>query len=150
MSKHPNTETHDEDTIIANCIFCKIAKNQLGAVKLYEDEDTLAFLDIHPNTRGHALVIPKMHFENVYSLPAETFARIAITAQKVATAIKNALDSDGINIVMNNESASGQMIWHAHMHIIPRTNDDGGYIGKKYTYIAGEMEEIAEKIKLEL
>lgn len=145
-----NTETHDEDTIIANCLFCNLAKGKVPAVKLYEDEDTLAFLDIHPNTRGHALVIPKAHHENIYGLPVETFARTMMTVQRVAIALKNALDADGINVVMNNESAAGQMIWHAHVHIIPRTNEDGGYVGKKYTYIAGEMEEIAEKIKLEL
>lgn len=145
-----NTETHDEDTIIANCIFCKIVAGTIPAVKLYEDEETLSFLDIYPNTRGHALVIPKRHHENIYGLPVETTARLMISAQRIAVALKNAVDADGINIVMNNESAAGQMIWHAHIHVIPRTNEDGGYIGKKHTYVTGEMEELAQKVRVEL
>ncbi len=143
-------QIHDEDEIIANCIFCKIIRNEIPSVKLYEDDETLAFLDIQPNTRGHALVIPKSHHENIYVLPLETTARLAMSVQKIAVALKNALELDGLNIVMNNESAAGQIIWHAHMHIIPRMNEDAGYLGQKYTYVAGEMEEIAEKIKLEL
>lgn len=150
MTQSENKEIHDHDAIVAECLFCKIARGEVGAVKLYEDDDTIAFMDIHPNTRGHALVIPKDHFENIYSLPAETVARMMITVQKLAVAVKNALDADGINIVVNNESAAGQLIWHSHAHIIPRYNEDGGYVGHKYTYIAGEMEEIAEKVKAEL
>ncbi len=142
-----NTEIHDEDTLIANCVFCNIVNGKIPSVKLFENEETLAFLDINPNTRGHTLVIPKAHHENIYGLPAETLARTMLTVQHVAIALKNELNADGINIVMNNESAAGQLIWHAHVHIIPRTNEDNGYVGQKYTYIAGEMEEIAEQIK---
>jgi histidine triad (HIT) family protein len=145
-----NKEIHDDDTIKEECVFCKIVRGSIPAVKIYEDDETLAFMDIKPNHKGHALVIPKDHFENIYSLPAEAAARVMLTAQKVAIAIKNGVDADGINIAMNNESAAGQLIWHAHMHIIPRFNDDGGYLGEKYTYISGEMEEIADKIKKEL
>lgn len=145
-----NTEVHDETEIHTNCLFCKIARGEVPAVKVYEDDDTLAFMDLYPSTRGHVLVIPKHHFENIYGLPAETACRLMITTQRVAIALKNAVDADGINIVMNNESAAGQIIWHSHTHIIPRQNDDKGYLGPKYTYIAGEMEEIAEKIQKEL
>lgn len=150
MTQNDNKETHDLDTIKSECIFCKIVRGEVGAVKVFEDSETMAFLDIHPNSRGHVLVIPKDHFENIYSLPAETAARVMITVQKLSVAIKNAVDADGINIVINNESAAGQLIWHSHTHIIPRYNDDGGYVGHTYTYIAGEMEEIAEKVKAEL
>lgn len=145
-----NTETHDETEIHANCIFCKITRGEVPAVKVYEDDDTLAFLDIHPNHRGHTLIISKHHFENIYGLPAETLCRVALTAQKIAIALKQAVSADGINIVMNNESAAGQIIDHNHIHVIPRFNEDSGYLGKKYTYVAGEMEELAEKIKLEI
>lgn len=144
------TETHDESEIQANCIFCKIVRGDIPAVKIYENAETLAFLDIRPNTRGHALVVPKIHTENIYSTPAETLCHIALTVQKVAVAIKNALDADGVNTVTNNESAAGQLIWHTHTHIIPRFNEDGGYLGKHYTYVGGEMEEIAEKLKKEI
>lgn len=142
--------THDQSQIEADCIFCKIVRNEIPAVKIYDDEETMAFMDIRPNHRGHALVIPKGHFENIHSIPAEDLCRVILVAQKVANAIRNSLDADGINIVMNNDSAAGQEIWHAHIHVIPRYNEDGGYLGKKYTYIAGEMEEVAEKIKAEL
>ncbi len=149
-NKDESKEIHDHDAITAECLFCKIIRGEIAAVKIYEDEETLAFMDIHPNTRGHALVVPKDHFENIYGLPAETAARVMLTVQKMAIAIKNAVDADGINIVINNESAAGQIIWHSHTHIIPRFNEDGGYMGKKHIYISGEMEEIAEKVKAEL
>ena len=139
-----NKEIHNEDEIVANCIFCKIIKNEIPAVKIYEDAETLAFLDINPDTRGHALVIPKNHHENIYSLPVETWCLMNITAQKIAIAIKNALSADGINIIMNNESAAHQIIFHAHIHIIPRYNE---FEDKKYTYIAGEMEELTASLK---
>lgn len=150
MIQNDNKEIHDHDAIKADCLFCKIAQNKITAVKTYEDDETLAFMDIYPNTRGHMLVIPKDHFENIYGLPAEIAARVMITVQKLSVALKNAVDADGVNIVMNNESAAGQMIWHSHIHIIPRYNDDKGYLGQKHIYITGEMEEIAEKVKAEL
>lgn len=131
------------------CIFCKIISGEIPAVRVYEDDETLAFMDIKPNHKGHVLVIPKDHVENIYGLSSEMAARIMITVQKLSIAIKNAVDADGINISMNNESAAGQIIWHAHMHIIPRYNEDGGYTGS-YTYIGGEMEEIAKKIQEEV
>ncbi len=139
-----NKETHDDIEIVKNCIFCKIIKNEIPSVKVYEDNETLAFLDISPNTRGHILIIPKTHYENIYGLPVETWCHMNITAQKIAIALKTALSADGINIVMNNESAAHQLVFHAHIHVIPRYND---FEDKKYTYIAGEMEEVAEEIK---
>ncbi len=150
QDENPNKTTYDQSEIESNCVFCKIVRGDIPAVKIYEDEDTLAFMDIKPNHRGHTLVVPKEHFENIHSLPAESVCRVFMVAQKIATASRNALDADGINIVMNNDSAAGQEIWHSHVHVIPRYNNDGGYIGQKYTYIAGEMEEVAEKIKAEL
>lgn len=139
-----NKETHDDIEIVKNCIFCKIIKNEIPSVKVYEDNETLAFLDISPNTRGHILIIPKTHYENIYGLPVETWCHMNITAQKIAITLKTALSADGINIVMNNESAAHQLVFHAHIHVIPRYND---FEDKKYTYIAGEMEEVAEEIK---
>ena len=140
-------ETHDDTTIIENCIFCKIVRNEIPAIKIYEDEYTVGFLDISPNTRGHVLIIPKTHFENIYGLPVEEWCYVNITAQKIAIAIKSSLSADGINIKMNNESTAGQDVFHAHIHVIPRYND---FDENKYTYIAGEMEELAEKIKTDL
>ena len=142
-----NKEIHDETHIIENCIFCKIIKSNIPAVKVYEDGEVLAFLDINPKTRGHVLIIPKNHFENIYGLPVETWCHMNIASQKMAIALKSSLSSDGVNIIMNNESTAGQIIFHAHIHIIPRYND---FNENKYTYITGEMEEVAESIKKEL
>ena len=139
-----NKEIHDQAHIEENCIFCKIIRNEMPAVKVYEDNETLAFLDIHPNSRGHILVIPKMHFENIYGLPVENWCHMNITAQKISVALKSELSADGINIVMNNESRAGQLVFHAHIHVIPRYND---FEDNKYTYTEGEMIEVVEKIK---
>lgn len=145
MSQNDNNkEIHDEQHITENCIFCKIIRNEIPSVKIYEGSETIAFLDISPNTRGHTLIIPKDHFENIYSLPVENWCLMNITAQKIAVALKTALSADGINVVMNNESAAHQLVFHAHIHVIPRYND---FEDKKYTYIAGEMEELTKEIQ---
>jgi histidine triad (HIT) family protein len=144
MNTNDNKEIHDDDKIVVDCIFCKIIKNEIPAVKLYEDAETLAFLDITPNTRGHTLIIPKNHHENIYSIPVETWCLMNIITQKLAVAVKNGLSADGINIIMNNESAANQIIFHGHIHIIPRYND---FQDKKYTYVAGEMEGLAKDIQ---
>ncbi len=145
MSQNDNNkEIHDEQHIVENCIFCKIIRNEIASVKIYEDNETLAFLDISPDTRGHVLVLPKSHYENIYGIPVETWCLMNITAQKIAIALKASLSSDGINIAMNNESAAHQLIFHAHIHVIPRYND---FEDKKYTYIAGEMEELTKQIQ---
>jgi histidine triad (HIT) family protein len=134
---------HDE-----NCIFCKIASNQIPAIKLYEDDATLAFLDIQPINKGHVLVIPKDHFENIYSVPSELWCRVMLTVQKMAVAIKNAVSADGVNIGMNNESAAGQLVFHAHVHVIPRENEDGYKAWSHKSYDSDEeAKEIAGKIR---
>ena len=139
-----NKEIHDEQYIVENCIFCKITRNEIPSVKIYEDNETIAFLDISPDTRGHTLVIPKSHYENIYGLPVETWCLMNIAAQKMAMALKTSLSADGINVAMNNESAAHQLVFHAHIHIIPRYND---FEDKKYTYLAGEMEDLAKEIQ---
>ncbi len=130
-----------------NCIFCKIIRGEIPSHKVYEDEHTLAFLDIRPNNHGHTLVIPKDHFENIYTLPDETLARLSLAVKKVAIAVKNGMDADGINLIMNNEEAAGQIIFHAHMHIVPRTKDDGYKHWPQGEYLEGEAEAVVEKIR---
>lgn len=139
--------THETNTDQENCIFCKIVDGSIPAKKVYEDDETMAFLDIQPIQHGHTLVIPKDHFENIYTLPAETWLRIQMTVQKVALAVKHAADADGINISMNNESAAGQEVPHAHIHVIPRFNEDGLSRWPHVSYKNPEdMEAYAEKI----
>ncbi len=134
-----------------DCIFCKIIKGEIPSEKIYEDDYSFSFLDIKPSSSGHALVIPKDHFENLYTLPDEELCRLMISVKKVATALKHGLDADGINLVMNNEAGAGQLVYHAHIHIIPRLiNDKDFHFGRHVQYKEGEMKEVAEKIRKEI
>lgn len=136
---------------VADCIFCKILTGEIPAIKIYEDEYTLGFLDIRPTQPGHTLVISKDHFENIYTLPPETLCRMMMTVQKIGLAIREATNADGINVIMNNEPAAGQVVFHAHIHIIPRHNDDGlrHWDHKAYTNTE-ERDSIAEKIRADI
>lgn len=131
----------------SDCIFCKIVAGEIAGEKIYEDSEVLALLNIRPIHPGHSLIIPKDHFENIYTIPPETWARMNLTAQKVALAVREAVDADGINVHMNNEVAAGQEIFHGHIHIIPRHNDDGlaHWTGKEIS--SDETSRIAEKVR---
>lgn len=134
-----------------DCVFCKIIKGEIPADKIYEDDNFFAFLDINPNNFGHTLLIPKAHYENLYELPDEVLSEIAPLIKKLAVAVKKGVNADGINIIMNNDSAAGQIVPHAHFHIIPRFADDGlrHWLGKPYSN-QEESAKIAEKIKSNL
>jgi histidine triad (HIT) family protein len=106
-------------------IFSKIVSGEIPALKIYEDQATLAFMDISPASRGHALVISKDEYPDLYSLPPATLAAVAQTVQRVARGLREALQPDGINIIQNNGAAAGQTIFHYHVHIIPRWEGDG-------------------------
>ena len=101
-------------------IFAKILRGELPAFKVYEDDRTLAFLDIMPRCPGHTLVIPKAHARNIFDIAPEDFAAVARTTQKVAIAIKKAFAADGITLGQANERAGGQVVFHLHMHVMPR------------------------------
>lgn len=107
------------------CIFCKIVAGDIPSHKVYEDDQTLAFLDINPATRGHTLVIPKAHAPDLFSVPAEALTAAALTVQKVARLLQQVVRPDGLNIVQNNGSAAGQVVMHYHVHLIPRWAGDG-------------------------
>lgn len=128
-----------------NCIFCKIINGEIPANKVYEDEHTLAFLSIGPNNPGHTLVIPKDHFENIIGTPDEALCRVMIAAKKIAIAIKNGLDSDGISIAM-----VGKDVPHMHVHVMPRNDDDNPIDWPIKAYLPGEAEEVLMKIKFAL
>jgi histidine triad (HIT) family protein len=108
-----------------NCIFCKIIAGEIPCFKLFEDAETLAFMDINPVHDGHALVIPKAHSTNVFLIAPEDFAAAARTAAKIAKAVNAAVQADGINLMQANGEGAGQSVGHVHLHIIPRRNDDG-------------------------
>ncbi len=107
------------------CIFCAIVEGRAPAEVVFEDGETLAFMDINPANPGHTLVIPKQHVRNIYDLDDEAAAAVMRATVRVARAIKKALQPDGMNLVQSNERAGGQEIFHFHMHIIPRWYGDG-------------------------
>lgn len=108
------------------CIFCKIAKGEIPSTKLYEDKSALAFLDIKPAAKGHALVIPKKHYHTLLDIPHEELKEIMEVVQKVAAAVMSIIkETEGFNVIQSNNEAAGQVIPHLHFHIIPRKNGDG-------------------------
>lgn len=107
-----------------DCIFCKILEKEVPSYKIYEDENVLAFLDITQGTKGHTLVIPKKHIKNVYELDEETASEIFRVVPKIANALKKAFNPIGLNIVNNNEKPL-QSVFHFHIHLIPRYENDG-------------------------
>ena len=101
------------------CVFCKIVRGELPAVKVHEDERTLTFMDIQPASPGHALVIPKTHAPNLLEITEPELFVVAATTQRIARAVQKALAPDGIRIVQTNGAAAGQSVFHYHVHIIP-------------------------------
>jgi len=133
------------------CVFFNIANNKIPCIKVYEDDDFLAFLDIHPINRGHTLVIPKKHYKDLFEIDEDILKKYLLVIKKVAFATKKALNADGINIGMNNGETAGQVVMHAHIHIIPRFTSDGlANWDRKVEIKQEELEEIAEKIRKEI
>lgn len=132
-------------------LFIKIVQGEIPAHKVYEDDATVAFLDINPHNKGHALVVSKEKYRNIFDVPEETLCSMMQTAKKLAKAVKESVGADGINIGMNNEKAAGQEIFHVHIHVIPRFENDGVYKKAKHIkYKDGEIETVAEQIRKEL
>jgi len=130
-----------------DCIFCKIVRGELPSSKIYEDDKTLAFLDIHPTSPGHALIIPKAdNTEDIFDVSTEDWAATTETARKVAHAVVKGMKADGVNITMNNRAHAGQVIFHPHIHIIPRFKGDGLAQWRGGVYKVGEAAAILEKI----
>lgn len=107
-----------------NCIFCKIANGEIPSRTLYEDDAFRVILDQSPATKGHALILPKNHFKNLYEIDDDTAAKVLPLAKKMAAAMTEKLGSDGFNVVQNNNEVAGQTVFHFHVHLIPRYNDD--------------------------
>lgn len=132
------------------CIFCKIAKGEIPSATLYEDEEFRVILDLGPANKGHALILPKAHYENLYDLPDEMAAHAMILAKKIATKMKGILNCDGYNLVQNNGEAAGQTVFHFHMHLIPRyTDDHAGITWTPGTLTSEDRDEILEKLLME-
>lgn len=107
-----------------DCIFCKIAAGEIPSYTLYEDEDFRVFLDLSPTSYGHALIIPKEHYKNLLEVDDNIASKALVLAKKVAKAMKESLNCEGINILQNNGEIAGQTMFHFHIHVIPRYKDD--------------------------
>ena len=134
-----------------SCIFCKIANGEIPSSTIYEDEDFRVFLDLNPATRGHALLVPKEHFDNLFELDDELCKKAMVLAKKLAGQMKEALGCDGFNLVQNNGETAGQTVFHFHVHVIPREKEDSIKIGwKTGTYEGDDSERTAESIRKHL
>lgn len=107
-----------------NCIFCKIGSGDIPSYKLYEDEDFKVFLDLSPTSYGHALIIPKEHYKNLFELDDTIASKALVLAKKVGAAMMNTLHCDCLNVLQNNGEAAGQTMFHFHIHLIPRYKED--------------------------
>lgn len=129
------------------CIFCKIANGAIPTNTVYENEEFRVILDSGPATKGHALILPKEHYANLFELPEETAARAIKLAGKVAERQMKVLQADGLNLVQNNGAAAGQTVEHFHIHLIPRYENDGQKIGwTPGEPTTEELKEICEKL----
>ena len=131
-----------------DCIFCKIAAGEIPSATLYEDEDFRVILDLGPATKGHALILPKEHYRNLYDIDDEMAAKAMILAKKMVKKMTDVLGCDGYNMVQNNEEAAGQTVFHVHMHLIPRYKEDNAGIGWNVGELTDEVrDEILKKMK---
>lgn len=131
-----------------DCIFCKIANGDIPSASVYEDEDFRVILDIAPAAKGHALILPKNHYSNVWELGQKESEKVMALAAKISAAQKKSLGCDGINLLQNNGEAAGQSVFHFHMHLIPRYENDGVEIPwKTLSYEEGEIEKVCASMK---
>ncbi|MFC1721210.1 HIT family protein [Patescibacteria group bacterium] len=131
---------------MTDCLFCKIISGEVAATKIYEDEHSFAFLDINPVNPGHTLVIPKEHSRNIFDISSQSFTHVMETVRKLTPAVKEGSGSDGINIHINNEPEAGQVIFHTHIHIVPRLKNDGRKMWPGNPYEEGVEQKIAKQI----
>jgi len=132
-----------------DCIFCKIISGDIPAIKVLDEERVIAFMDINPSAKGHLLVVPKKHAENIFEIEKNDLSAVFHAAKRCAMAIKEALNADGATVLQLNGKASDQVVPHLHVHIIPRWNNDGLSIST-WEMKPGNMEEIqavADQVK---
>lgn len=133
--------------MINNCVFCSIIGHEIPSATIYEDEKVIAILDIAPSAKGHTVLIPKNHSKDILELPEEEAAHIFVVAKKIAGVLKEELNCDGINILQNNGRAAGQTVFHFHVHVIPRyENDSVKLTWTPGEYKEGEMQKLAETL----
>ena len=130
-----------------NCIFCKIANGEIPSKTVYEDDDFSVILDLGPASKGHELILPKDHYNDLYELTDDLTGKAFILAKKISILLKKKLNCEGLNLVQNNGRTAGQTVFHFHIHIIPRYNDDQQKIGWKPQEVTQEeLEDTLQKI----
>lgn len=135
---------------MSDCLFCKIANNEIPSTRVYDDEQVFAMMDIFPESKGHLLIIPKVHGDNLFEVDNDTLGHIIAVSKKLAAASQKALNADGVKIVQFNGAAAGQTVFHYHMHVVP------AYEGVQFKRHAGEpadvveLQLLADKIKAQL
>lgn len=127
-----------------NCIFCKIITGEIPSTNIFEDDNFKVIMDISPAAKGHAIILPKKHFKNLFEMDEETSSKALSIARKVAAAMMEELKCDGLNVLQNNGEAAGQTVFHYHIHLIPRYQGDQVNIAwKSGKYNDGEASSIA-------
>jgi histidine triad (HIT) family protein len=140
--------------MMSGCIFCKIVNGEIPSAKVFENEHVVAFLDISQVTKGHTLVIPKIHKENIYELTPDIARNVFEVVPKIANSIKKQFEPIGMNILNNNGEKAGQSVFHYHIHLIPRygKGDGFGAVWKTHTeeYTPEDLKQIASSIQKDL
>ena len=140
---------------MSSCIFCQIIEGEIPSAKIYEDEHVYAFMDIMPLTKGHVLLIPKKHIENIYDFTEEDAAQFFKAAPKVANALKDEFTPIGMNLLQNNGAAAGQTVFHYHLHFIPRYDETDGFDlstweSKQEEFTPEKVQQLAENLRKKL
>ncbi len=131
-----------------DCIFCRIVAGEIPSAKIYDHGGVFAFLDIAPVNKGHALVVPKKHYETLFELPEDLGRELTIALKTVGRAVMRATGATGLNLGMNNFEAAGQLVNHAHFHLIPRHQGDGLNLWTQHAYENDEeMRKLAQAIR---
>jgi len=133
---------------LVSCLFCRLVSGEIPSTRIFEDATTIAFMDINPGTRGHALVIPKAHAADIHDVAPDVLADMARTAQRVASAAKEHLGCAGVNLVQSSGAAAFQSVFHIHLHVIPRYEGDG--VRLPWTPTPGDksaIADVAEKLR---
>ncbi|MBI2138468.1 HIT domain-containing protein [Candidatus Woesearchaeota archaeon] len=137
-----------ESPVRGSCIFCRIVKGEIPSTIIFEDDILVSFLDIAPAISGHSLIVTKQHFETIAETPDEVIQHIALFAKKLTKAMSFALAAEGFNLLMNNKKVAGQLVPHAHVHVIPRYARDGIDLNwRPRKTLPNMLKECAEKIK---
>ncbi len=133
-----------------DCIFCRIARKELPAHIVFENEHVVAFLDIQPSAKGHTLVIPRAHSASILEAECDDMREVCKVVQHITPAILSSLGAQGFNLTVNTGAVAGQVIFHTHWHILPRFEGDGKKMWPHTAYAPGEIEKIAEGIRSHL